>query len=136
MRKRTVKNLFDNIMWYLIYLLPILVGLISALSLCGGDWYTTWFEANDYDYSNAPALGIFVQGSRLVCEQFQFGIVYSALYDCFDYIGDMWVPFDSSFITYYFAYFISVYIAHLFVDFVLFIPRLCHKWMNAFTNAE
>lgn len=135
MRKRTVKNLFDNIMWYTIYLLPILVGIISAISLCGGDWYAVWNEV-DGDTANSPGMGMFIQGVRCVCEEFQFAPIFSSLVDCFDIIGDTWIPFDLSFLTYYFAYFISVYIAHLFVDFVLFIPRLCHKWMNAFTNAE
>lgn len=135
MRKRTVKNLFDNIMWYTIYLLPILVGLISAISLCGGDWYAVWMEV-DGDSTTAPGVAFFIQGAQRVCEEFQFDIAYTPLVDCFDRIGDVFIPFNASFLVLYFGYFISVYIAHLFVDFVLFIPRLCHKWMNAFTNAE
>lgn len=34
------------------------------------------------------------------------------------------------------AWFVGTYLMHLLVDFILFIPRLCHKFMNKFTRSE
>lgn len=38
--------------------------------------------------------------------------------------------FVASDVILYMSYFISVFIIHLFVDFILFIPRLAHKWLT------
>ena len=39
-------------------------------------------------------------------------------------------------VLYYFTYFVFVMLIHLAVDFLVFIPRLCHKWMGDLTNDE
>lgn len=36
----------------------------------------------------------------------------------------------------YTSYLVTVEIIHLFLDFLLFIPRLAHKWMGAITHNE
>lgn len=110
MREKTQKNLFDNVMWYLLYLLPIvlwlvvsfrsgeIVSLSSAMSTMGLDIF-----ANNEIYTNLSSI----------------------------FATDGILPlFSSPDILMYMTYFVSVFLIHLFIDFLLFIPRLAHKWLN------
>ncbi|MBQ4541306.1 MAG: hypothetical protein IJA23_00480, partial [Clostridia bacterium] len=60
-------------------------------------------------------------------------IVLTTLTSLFGF-GGVLPLFLTNDILIYFTYFISVYIIHLCVDFVLFIPRLSHKWLKEFTS--
>ena len=116
MRKRTISNLCDNIMWYLIYLIPIFPMLIlifktgsaitlsSAMSSIGFDVLTTTpvYTALDSIFGSAGTLPIFVSPDVLL----------------------------------YMSYFVCVFLIHLAVDFLLFIPRICHKWMTKLYGGE
>lgn len=42
---------------------------------------------------------------------------------------------DSDFLL-YFTYLINLELIHIMVDFLLFIPRLCHKWLNVWTQSD
>lgn len=109
MRKKTLKCLFDNVFWYLIYLLPLILLVVywcktGAISVVGA--------------MNDAGLGIITTNP-----------VYTSLNGIFG--ADGVVPFFASpDIIAYGSYFVCVFIFHLAVDFLLFIPRLCHKWMN------
>ncbi len=109
MRKKSIKCLFDNFMWYLVYTLPLLLLLIY------------WFKTGDVSLSNAmtsAGLGIFSENPIYTCLTGLFG-------------ADGTMPlFTSPDLLVYCSYFVSTFVVHLAVDFVLFIPRICHNWMT------
>lgn len=117
MRKRTINHLSDSIMWYLIYLFPLLVILMGVF------------------YNNTPMTfyNEFLSWFNLSTGNF----VYDALEDLFG-TGGILPLFTGnwSFFISYATYFISVMLLHLAVDFLVFIPRLAHKYMNCLTNTE
>ena len=110
MREKTQKNLFDNVMWYLLYLLPIVIWLV--VSFRTGNFVTL---------SNAM--------SSIGLEIFNNNQIFTSLMSIFAVDGILPL-FVTSDIILYMSYFISVFLIHLFVDFILFIPRLAHKWLN------
>lgn len=112
MRKKTMNNFFDNVMWYLIYLLPLF--LFIGVSIRVGQ-FTTLSSCFDLVGLN-------------VAESF----IYQTFDNLFGVNGVVSL-FTNSDILLYFTYFVSVYIIHLAVDFLLFIPRLSHKWLKSFT---
>lgn len=106
MRKRNINCIFDNLMWYLIYLLPLIIFIIL---LYNGN--------NDISIS-------------LVLSNYNLDIVQNAIINSFSSVlgsEGVFALFTNNDILSYFAYFISVYICHIFVDIVLFIPRYAHK---------
>lgn len=123
MRKKTVKFTADTIFWYLVYLLPVITyilyvfgttkaGVLPNAIISFGNW-----------------LG------RCGLNVWSGNIVSTSLNSIFGSGGIM--PFISELgIFDFFAYFVLVYLCHILVDFILFIPRLCHKWMNKFTGGE
>lgn len=38
--------------------------------------------------------------------------------------------FSNSDVLMYMSYFVCVYLIHIFIDFLLFIPKIAHKWLN------
>jgi hypothetical protein len=97
-------------MWYILYLLPII--LWAFVSFRSGEMTTL---------SNAmSSLGLEILGTNQI---------YTSLASIFaiDGILPLFTNLD---IILYMSYFISVFLIHLFVDFILFIPRLAHKWLN------
>ena len=144
MRKKTIKFGLDNIFWYIIYLLPIIITVCVCLGAFQGDWYQAWYDL-DADLTGQPFRGVLGQ----VLEDFQFifdadvdsvNPIFAVLCRVFTFRGEQGnilpVFGDISPLLGYIAYFISVYLIHLMVDFVLFIPRLAHKWLNYFTQSE
>lgn len=113
MRERTIKNLSDNIMWYLIYLLPILGFLI----LLATKDIVTFAEVFN-------SLGL-----QIVTDN----VIVDTLTQIFG-VGGVFSIFASQGMIYYFTYFIATMIMHLAVDFLLFIPRLAHKWIGKVTE--
>jgi len=110
MREKTQKNLFDNVMWYILYLLPILIwGIVSYRS---GE-FTTLSTA-------MTNVGLEILGTNQV---------YTSLASIFAIDGILPL-FTNPDVILYMSYFISVFLIHLFVDFILFIPRIAHKWLN------
>ena len=62
-------------------------------------------------------------------------LVYTSLANIFGSSGVMPI-FTNPDILLFFSYFIYVNIIHLFVDFLLFIPRLASKWLDSFGGDE
>lgn len=109
MRKKTIKCLFDNVFWYVVYLLPIGLMLIywaktGAVSLSGA--------------MTSAGLGVLVQNP-----------IFDALNGIFG-TGGVMPLFSSPDIIMFVSYFASCFLLHLFVDVILLLPRLCHKWMS------
>lgn len=111
MRKRTIKCLCDSIFWHLVYLLPLII--IFGVSLQTG---------NLVNLSTAmQTIGLDVITTNPI---------YVALSDLFSSTGV--VPlFNGTAILEFLSYFVSCYLLHMAIDFLLFIPRLAMNWLDA-----
>lgn len=116
MRKRTIKCICDNFMWYLIYLLPL---LCFGILLFKGETTISLLDA-----FNSLGLGVLPTSDVYVSINSIFGV------------GGLVPLFASTDLILYFSYFVCVYVVHLCVDFLLFIPRLAHKWLSKMWGAE
>ena len=119
MRKKTVNHLCDNVFWYIVYMLPMLVYVVQ------------------YFYGGANPNYV-VRDFTAIMQEFSItsvNIIADVMENIFGANGIMPL-FQSPAILQFFAYFASCLIAHLAVDFVLFIPRLCHKWLNKFYQGD
>ena len=134
MRKRNCKNLFDNIMWYTIYLLPIILTILATFGAFQGDWYVLWQEI-DGDWTSFPFFPI-LHGylDNFLYFDLDVNPIFLTFNNIFGNAGLL--PCFNTTILLYMTYFVYVYLFHLIVDFLLFIPRLAHKWMNSFTRSD
>lgn len=135
MRKKTVTHVADTIFWYILYFLPIILTLIQSIGLFenfGFDsWQYVYDEGNILDYDFLHLLEMNLNSFYIS----RYNIISSALMDIFGLNG--FIPIFSNNLTsiiQYFGYFVGVYLIHLCVDFILFIPRIAHKWLNKFTR--
>ena len=122
MRKRTIANLVDSAFWFLVSVLPLALYLITCLSYklqSSTDTLTAFLP--------------FMKNLGLM----DSGIIYKSLSDLFGSTGilPLFSAGDNA-ILLFLRYFVSVQIVHLAVDFLLFIPRIGHKYMNTFTQNE
>lgn len=120
MRKRTIANLVDSAFWFLVAILPLALYLITCLSYklqSSTDTLTAFLP--------------FMKNLGLM----DSGIIYNSLSDLFGSGGILPLfSAENNAILVFLSYFVSVEIVHLAVDFLLFIPRLAHKYMNTFTQ--
>lgn len=114
MRKKTISHFFDTLFWYLLYALPFLIYGIVAIK---GD---------------VSALNTFLTANF---GAFTDNIIFTTLSDLFGSTGVFTLFTDTS-IIYLCTWFVSVFILHLAVDFVLFIPRLAHNFMDCFGGSK
>lgn len=118
MRKRCVNHIADTLMWYLIYLFPLVFVLCGSVlntdAMTFFNSFLTWFEIA---MTNNP--------------------IYTPLSEIFGATGLMPLFVGNwSFMLYYGTYFVSCMILHLAVDVIVFIPRLAHKYMSVLTREE
>ena len=115
MRKKTIYQIADKLFWFIVMSLPLLVWMISANN------------GNGNFASVMAELGISSDN-----------IVYSTLDALFGSSENSIIHLFTSGSTtmLFFTYFIIIELVHLFVDFIVFIPRLAHKWMSKFTRSE
>lgn len=122
MRKRTIANIVDSAFWFLVAILPLALYLITCLSYklqSSTDTLTAFLP--------------FMKNLGLM----DSGIIYNSLSDLFGSGGILPLfSAENNAILVFFSYFVSVEIVHLAVDFLLFIPRIGHKYMNTFTQNE
>lgn len=114
MRKRNFSSALDSLFWWFFALFPVILYAFSFLS----HTYTpvTFSEFLSF-------IGVKVDTT----------LVFGTLLDLFSSSG-VFPLFDSPEIISCLAWFINVEIIHLAVDFILFIPRLCHVWLHNFTS--
>lgn len=119
MREKTVKKLLDRLYWYAIALLPVIIYLIYAISVPNNATSIDTFA----DIFNS--LG-FYNGN----------IVTTALVQLFGETGV--IPFfeDTSLVIYILSYYVLAEVVHLAIDFLLFLPRMTHKFMEDFVDKE
>lgn len=97
-------------MWYLLYLLPIFLWIVVSIR-----------SVEIVNLSSAM--------STLGLDIFTNNIIYTNLCSIFGANGILPL-FNSPDILMFMSYFVSVFLIHLAIDFLLFIPRLADKWLN------
>ena len=120
MRKRVVSHVADTVFWYLLYFLPVLAYLLYSFVL--------------------PPYATEVLNFELFFENVGFGfvadnVIITSLSSIFG-IDGVFPIFSTNMPFIIFTWFIGIYIMHLAVDFLLFIPRLAHKWLNKLTKGD
>lgn len=115
MTKRTFHYVIEA-GWLFIALLPVILYIVAARNTGGTDMLTFTQMMNE-------KLGFFTSSNN---------IIYSTLTGIFGQTGEL--PILSEAFAAYLSYFIIVEIAHLCVDVLLFIPRLAHNWLEAYTR--
>lgn len=123
MRKRTINYFADTIFWYLLYFLPVLGFLLYMLISPGANDSSTTIVSL-YSYLNFSGFNV-LEGT----------FIFNTLNSLFG-INGVFSLFQSIEIFILLSWFVDCYIVHLAIDFILFIPRLCHKWMKTFTQGE
>ena len=115
MRQKTIKCLCDNIMWYLLYLLPIFAfGILLATGTA-----TTLS-------SSMSLFGLDVLNTS---------VIYTSLDGLFGSAGTLPL-FNSPDLLLYFTYFISIWLCHIAVDILLFIVRWFHSLLEGGSKHE
>ena len=103
---KSIKYTFDNLFWYLLYLLPVICFMIRG----GESTFLSFLEDIGFSLTNS-------------------NIVFSTMSDIFGANGI--IPFfESSSIIAIVSYFVCVFIVHILVDVLLFIPRWSHKFLG------
>lgn len=116
MRKRNFNFYFDKLFWAVIVLLPIFILLLS------------WFRLGTTQVTLTSVLtGMGVSNNN---------VIYSTLVSIFGEGGSAFNLFTATDIYYFATYMVGIELLHLLVDFLLFIPRLCHKFMHKFTQED
>lgn len=121
MRKRTLLNLADQIFWLLVALMPLLLYAFQFLA----------YELTSVS-EQLPSFYVFMQNFGIG----DFAITYTVLDDLFGVNGILPLLEADSVVLLFLSYFATVQIVHLAVDFILFIPRLSHKWLEKLTCNE
>lgn len=122
MRKRTMSAIADHLYWLLVALLPLFCYLIQFLS----------YELTSITDS-LPTFLSYMQSFGISTDS----VIYSVLDDLFGANGILpMFSAGSNAVLLYLSYFVMVQIIHLAVDFLVFIPRLSHKWMEKLTCTE
>lgn len=112
MRKKSIVHFFDTLMWYIVYTLPLILLLFETFR--NGNFHSLYEIMSDS--------GLLVNFTNPV---------YSCLEQLF-ITGNVFPLFSSPDIVVYASYFICVFLLHLAVDVLLFIPRFAHKCMDCF----
>lgn len=120
MKKKTILNVADTVFWYLLYFFPVIAYLLFLIAEPSSG--TTIVALNNF----FSTIGINFATDNIIVD------VLSSLFGSSGIL-----PFfadNSAF--YFFSWFASCVIIHLAIDFIIFIPRLAHKWMNYFTRTD
>lgn len=113
MRKKTIAYGIDKLMWYIVYLFPVLLLLLACICTPLADVISTAnSSAFVTDFGNTD--------------------IYKALNDVFGANG--LVPLLSgetgNLILSYATYLVIILIVHLAVDFLAFVPKFAHKMFD------
>ena len=121
MRKRTMSNLADHVFWLLVALLPLVLYVVQFFAY----ELTTVTTFTPFD-TFMTTFGVSTSS-----------VIYTSLVGLFGAEGTLplFNGINSAPIL-FLSYFVAVEIIHLAVDFLLFIPRLCHKYMEKFTQGD
>lgn len=118
MRERTLKSLFDKIMWYGVYLFPLIAYVALLFS---------------FQYNGT--------GSYIPFEEFMLdlGFGYGAIYDVFVSLfsdGGIFPMMEFGGMLAYANYLVFVTILHVIFDVIVFIPRLFHNFLDSLEKGD
>lgn len=116
MRKKTFSFVFDKIFWFLVYALPALLLVLGCIH---------------QDVNNT-----FTFIDTVLLDGIDSNFIYTGLVDLFGSSGVLPVFGSNDLIPRILTYFIAVSLIHLAVDFLLFIPRFAHKYLNKMVGDE
>lgn len=122
MRKRNFSFALDNLLWWIIYLLPIFGYLITLSS---------GILVDNGSYIYPLSFGEFLNSVNFV-QILSGNIIHSTLLSIFGSNGIVPIFFDGSSFLLYFSYFVGVYFIHLCVDVIMLLPRLVMHAMDKF----
>lgn len=117
MRKRNFNHIVDTVFWYFIYTFPLLIVLVMSIHRGETISLSEFFTTNGYNVLSN-------------------GLIYDALSSLFGADGILPLFSGDSGVLYMASWFISCMLIHLAVDFIVFIPRLAHKFMSKFSQEE
>lgn len=122
LRKKTISNLADQLFWLVVALLPLVLYAFQFLA----------YELTAVS-SDLPSFLSYMQNFGLSTTS----VCYTALQELFGSSGvlPLFASGDNA-VVLFLSYFVTVQIVHLAVDFLLFIPRLSHKWLEKITCTE
>lgn len=119
MKKKVIK-IADTVFWYLLYFFPVVA-------------YLFFIFAEPSSGTHLVSLTDFF--ASLGIDFFVDNIILTALNQMFGPAGIL--PFFGDIAPLYFvAWYGCMLLVHLMVDFLIFIPKLCHKWLCTFTRSE
>lgn len=101
--------------WLLLALLPLFLYMI----VCANFTASTFPSFVEFMSTNLAFL-------------YSDNVIYEAIYGVFGSNGSLPILGDS--LVLYLTYYVVVELAHLLLDVLLFIPRLAHGWMSAFSK--
>ena len=119
MRERTLKSLFDKIMWYGIYLFP----LICYAFLCLSFQYNGSNQVIDFSSFMESLFGFSSFGGDLI-------LTINLLF------ADVLNVTESGGLQQYVVYLIVVTIIHVIFDIIVFIPRLFHNFLDTLERGD
>lgn len=114
MTKRKFNYIFDVLFYTFFILMPIIAYIIHL-----------------HHYDNVSLIDFYTQFGII-----QSNVIYTSLVDIFGTNGVFPIIADNSVLFTIFTYMIIVNLIHLMVDFLLFIPNICHKYLNYFYQSE
>lgn len=124
MRKSVVTHSSDCIFWHLILLFPLIGYVVYLMPF--NDSAVTPIPLIDFMSSIGFGNPLLVDGNP----------IYKALLTLFgDSQGSFFGLFATNDVLWYFSYIGSIHLVHLAVDFILFIPKLCTKWIDKYTES-
>lgn len=104
-----INFLFDKVMWYILYFLPIILLLITSIN---GTPITV--------SSMLSTIGFNVSTNN---------IIYTTFVDIFG-VGGLFELFTNNDVFIYITYFVGMYLIHFVIDVSLFIVKLTRKWLD------
>jgi len=110
---------------------PCLIERVNGDVIRLADGFDYGVVIDSTNSGNLPSLDFVMQKTGITITR--DNVVYSALDGLFGATGILPIITNSS-ILYYFVWFVFVELIHLAVDFLVFIPRLCHKWLACLTK--
>lgn len=114
MSKKKFNYIFDVLFYCFFTIMPILAYVIHL-----------------HHFNDATLLSFFQQFDII-----NTNVIFTSLEQLFGTTGIFPMFDDGSVIYYIFTYMIMINLLHLFVDFILFIPNICHKYLNYFYQKD
>lgn len=116
MRKRNFAYYFDKLFWALIVLLPVFILLLS------------WFRLGTTSVTLTSVLTQFGVS--------QDNVIYTTFVSIFGEGGTAFNLFTGTDIYLFMTYMVGIEIIHVCVDFLLWLPRVCHKLLHNFYKED